>query len=89
MEKPGEVEGCRILRCEASTELAGDQVRREGAEGEGARGSLRTPPEETFAWPNRKPQGAAPFSRLIPSAQRYVWAATQPLGNAALGALFA
>ena len=63
VEKPGEVEGRRILRCEASTELAGDQVRREGAEGEGARGSLRTPPEETFAWPTRTPQGAAPFSR--------------------------
>ena len=26
---------------------------------------------------------------LIPSAQRFVWAAKQPLGNAALGALFA
>ena len=26
---------------------------------------------------------------LIPSAQRLVWAAKQPLGNAALGALFA
>ena len=26
---------------------------------------------------------------LIPSAQRFVWAARQPLGNAALGALFA
>ena len=35
----------------------------------------------------------APPSRgpgtLIPSAQRLVWAAKQPLGNAALGALFA
>ena len=28
-------------------------------------------------------------STLIPSAQRLVWAAKQPLGNAALGALFA
>ena len=28
-------------------------------------------------------------SILIPSAQRLVWAAKQPLGNAALGALFA
>ena len=27
--------------------------------------------------------------RVIPSAQRFVWAAKQPLGNAALGALFA
>ena len=26
---------------------------------------------------------------LIPSAQRFVWAAKQPLGSAALGALFA
>ena len=26
---------------------------------------------------------------LLPSAQRFVWAARQPLGNAALGALFA
>ena len=26
---------------------------------------------------------------LIPSAQRVVWAAKQPLGNAALGALYA
>ena len=26
---------------------------------------------------------------LIPSAQRFVWAAKQPLGKAALGALFA
>ena len=26
---------------------------------------------------------------LIPSAQRFVWAAKQPLGNAALGGLFA
>ena len=26
---------------------------------------------------------------MIPSAQRFVWAARQPLGNAALGALFA
>ena len=26
---------------------------------------------------------------LIPSAQRFVWAAKQPLGGAALGALFA
>ena len=26
---------------------------------------------------------------MIPSAQRLVWAAKQPLGNAALGALFA
>ena len=26
---------------------------------------------------------------LIPSAQRLVWAAKQPIGNAALGALFA
>ena len=29
------------------------------------------------------------FGTLIPSAQRLVWAAKQPLGNAALGALFA
>ena len=30
-----------------------------------------------------------PVGTLIPSAQRLVWAAKQPLGNAALGALFA
>ena len=30
-----------------------------------------------------------PGQALIPSAQRFVWAANQPLGNAALGALFA
>ena len=30
-----------------------------------------------------------PCGTLIPSAQRLVWAAKQPLGNAALGALFA
>ena len=42
------------------------------------------------------PGAQAPFGResrgigaLIPSAQRFVWAAKHPLGNAALGALFA
>ena len=33
--------------------------------------------------------GARGAGTLIPSAQRLVWAAKQPLGNAALGALFA
>ena len=28
-------------------------------------------------------------SWCVPSAQRFVWAAKQPLGNAALGAVFA
>ena len=31
----------------------------------------------------------SPVPGLIPSAQRLVWAAKQPLGKAALGALFA
>ena len=56
-------EGGRILRCEASTELAGDQVRREGAEEEEARGSLPTLSEETFAWPARTPKGRRHFPR--------------------------
>ena len=34
-------------------------------------------------------KGARGAGTLIPSAQRLVWAAKQPLGNAALGALFA
>lgn len=60
--KPREVEGGRVLRCEASTELAGDQVRREEAEGEEARGSLPTLSEETFSWPARTPpRGGAIF----------------------------
>ena len=37
-------------------------------------------------WAGRPARGAG---TLIPSAQRLVWAAKQPLGNAALGALFA
>ena len=35
------------------------------------------------------PPPARGAGTLIPSAQRLVWAAKQPLGNAALGALFA
>ena len=35
------------------------------------------------------PPQARGAGTLIPSAQRFVWAAKQPLGNAALGALFA
>ena len=35
------------------------------------------------------PRPARGAGTLIPSAQRFVWAAKQPLGNAALGALFA
>ena len=35
------------------------------------------------------PRPARGAGTLIPSAQRLVWAAKQPLGNAALGALFA
>ena len=37
----------------------------------------------------REPPPARGAGTLIPSAQRLVWAAKQPLGNAALGALFA
>ena len=37
----------------------------------------------------RTGHGARGAGTLIPSAQRFVWAAKQPLGNAALGALFA
>ena len=36
-----------------------------------------------------EPPPARGAGTLIPSAQRLVWAAKQPLGNAALGALFA
>ena len=39
--------------------------------------------------PLGKPPPARGPGTLIPSAQRLVWAAKQPLGNAALGALFA
>lgn len=60
--KPREVEGCRILRCEASTELAGDQVRREGAEGEKARGSLPTL-RKPLRGPLGRPKGRRHFSR--------------------------
>ena len=35
------------------------------------------------------PNAARVAGTLIPSAQRLVWAAKQPLGKAALGALFA
>ena len=35
------------------------------------------------------PRPARGAGTLMPSAQRLVWAAKQPLGNAALGALFA
>ena len=35
------------------------------------------------------PPPARGAGTLIPSAQRFVWAAKKPLGNAALGALFA
>ena len=35
------------------------------------------------------PRPARGAGTLIPSARRFVWAAKQPLGNAALGALFA
>ena len=35
------------------------------------------------------PRPARGAGTLIPSAQRFDWAAKQPLGNAALGALFA
>ena len=51
-----------------------------------------------FAWKEKRPAvwlcvELPPQDRgtrtLIPSAQRLVWAAKQPLGNAALGALFA
>ena len=71
-------QGIRVPQDEA---LARDGVSREvpcsALKGE-------TVPDSLPATPKSPPTGT-----LIPCAQRLVWAAKQPLGNAALGALFA
>ena len=45
---------------------------------------------QSLGWEDPLEKGMATLpGELIPSAQRLVWAAKQPLGKAALGALFA
>ena len=59
-----------------------------GLQGKGS-GAVRQTWALGMPLPGASPSPLCPSGTLIPSAQRFVWAAKQPLGNAALGALFA
>ena len=81
----------------AACSFPGENARSWEALGE-ARPGQSTPPErdrrgDSPAWSGRgsrpSPRPARGAGTLIPSTQRFIWAAMPPLGNAALGALFA
>ena len=78
----------------ASTLLKGEDANQSQAkahvEGENQLSLWLVYSQKPGLWGRALGKGRAPQAgTLIPSAQRLVWAAKQPLGKAALGALFA
>ena len=76
---------------EECAEGSGERVVSEGRRWDLDPAAVATPGSTTGTDSHLKPSESRPAQpgTLIPSAQRLVWAAKQPLGNAALGALFA